>query len=239
MTTYHCECCHFSSKLKSDYTRHLNTKKHQKLAEISKSLAEISQSPKTFECEYCHKKYKHKSSLCKHIKNSCLKKKESDKIQEMMEMFDEHKKEVAELKENNIVLQQQIKEMSNANAQNVNNGNINNGTINNNNINVVLNSFDKPDISHLKDEDFREVAYLVNDCIPKLIEKIHFDPEKPENHNVHIKNLNTKYTMVHKDGAWGLCLTDDVTDLCMIRYFGYMEDWFSNGDKKGSRVRKC
>ena len=30
MPPYICECCNFSSKLKSDYSRHLNTKKHKK-----------------------------------------------------------------------------------------------------------------------------------------------------------------------------------------------------------------
>ena len=30
MKKYYCECCMFSSKLKSDYERHLGTKKHLK-----------------------------------------------------------------------------------------------------------------------------------------------------------------------------------------------------------------
>ena len=30
MVEYKCECCNFSSTLKANYTRHLNTKKHKR-----------------------------------------------------------------------------------------------------------------------------------------------------------------------------------------------------------------
>ena len=33
MTTYDCKCCNFSTKLKNNYTRHLQTKKHEKSTE--------------------------------------------------------------------------------------------------------------------------------------------------------------------------------------------------------------
>ena len=45
---YYCKWCNFKSKLKSDYQRHLKTKKHfkvsQNIAEFSPKLAEFSQN---------------------------------------------------------------------------------------------------------------------------------------------------------------------------------------------------
>ena len=31
---------------------------------------------------------------------------------------------------------------------------------------------------------------------------IHFDPKKPENHNIYISNLKNGYIMVYDDGKW-------------------------------------
>ena len=81
MPTYNCECCHFTTLLKSNHTNHLLTKKHirnsqivsPKLAKISFPLAQIS--PTVYPCKYCDQPFKHKSSLSKHIKYSCTKNK--------------------------------------------------------------------------------------------------------------------------------------------------------------------
>jgi hypothetical protein len=42
------------------------------------------------------------------------------------------------------------------------------------------------DRSHLTDNDILKCLKHSNFCIPYLIEKIHFDANKPENHNVYI-----------------------------------------------------
>ena len=48
-----------------------------------------------------------------------------------------------------------------------------------------------------------------NFCIPHLIEKIHFDPKKPENHNIYISNLKNNYTMVYDGDKWTIRDRDD------------------------------
>ena len=68
MTTYSCECCHFTTPLKSNYTNHLETRKH------IKNSSEVSLN-KSYECKFCDKKYAHKQSVTKHLK-SCPKKEE-------------------------------------------------------------------------------------------------------------------------------------------------------------------
>ena len=81
MPTYNCECCNFSTLLKSNYNNHIKTNKHIgnvsiKLATVSQKLAVVSQeSINPFKCKYCDQCYKHKSSLSKHIKYSYSKSK--------------------------------------------------------------------------------------------------------------------------------------------------------------------
>ena len=36
-----------------------------------------------------------------------------------------------------------------------------------------------------------------SNCIPKLLEAIHFNPEKPENHNIYIPNIKNNYVMIY------------------------------------------
>ena len=55
-------------------------------------------------------------------------------------------------------------------------------------------------------------------CIPKLIEKTHYDPEKPENKNIFISNLRDKYVMSWNGKRWDVKNRDEALD-----------DMFDNG----------
>ena len=37
-----------------------------------------------------------------------------------------------------------------------------------------------------------------------LIEKVHFNPDKPENMNVYISNIKNKYMMIYQNNKWNL-----------------------------------
>ena len=83
MPTYNCECCQFTTLLKSNHTNHLLTKKHirnsqivsPKLAQISFPLAQISP---VYPCKYCEHPFKFKQSMYRDIKYSCTKNKTED-----------------------------------------------------------------------------------------------------------------------------------------------------------------
>jgi hypothetical protein len=40
--------------------------------------------------------------------------------------------------------------------------------------------------------------------MPELIKKLHFDENKPENHNIYIPSLSRNYVMVFDGEEWGL-----------------------------------
>ena len=51
-----------------------------------------------------------------------------------------------------------------------------------------------------------------NMCIPNLIKKIHFDPKRPENHNIYISNIKNKYVMIYDRDKWILHNQDETID---------------------------
>ena len=49
-------------------------------------------------------------------------------------------------------------------------------------------------------------------CIPNLIKRIHFDPKKPENHNIYISNIKNKYVMIYDGIKWNLHNRDETIE---------------------------
>ena len=45
-----------------------------------------------------------------------------------------------------------------------------------------------------------------------MIEKVHFNPKKPENRNLFIPSMKDKYVMVYEDGNWKLNHKKDVIE---------------------------
>ena len=63
--------------------------------------------------------------------------------------------------------------------------------------NIKLVAYKETDMSHLTEQDYLYCLNRSNMCIPNLIKKIHFNPKKPENHNVFISNLKSGYIMLY------------------------------------------
>ncbi len=68
---FDCKYCDFHCCKKSDWDRHIITRKHQN-QQKSTNVQNFSNNEKNFECEYCNKKYKDRSGLWKH-KKTCFK----------------------------------------------------------------------------------------------------------------------------------------------------------------------
>ena len=76
MPLYNCECCNYSTKIKSHFNRHLLTKKHKNnLEKIKKQKKEKNNlsNIKKRTCEFCGKIMSTPYSLKRHIEKSCKK----------------------------------------------------------------------------------------------------------------------------------------------------------------------
>ena len=186
MVEYSCDKCGFSTIISAHYARHLKTKKHEKSKPKSKSKVSLNGSHE-YTCENCGKVYKHKQSLCKHIKLSCNK--DAD-VQELLKLL-------------NSQLEQQNKELETKNKQIeklMSKLQINNNIIIQNNIQLL--PYNNSDLSHLTEQDYISCLKKVNFCVKQLIEKVHFNPNKPENMNIYISNIKNRYIMIYDGSNW-------------------------------------
>jgi hypothetical protein len=144
-------------------------------------------------CKYCNKTYKHNSTLSNHIKYKCEKNKEED-LKELVRLMN------LQLEKKNKQLQQKDKQIEKL----MNKLQVNNITniVQNNNIQLL--SYQNTDISFLTDHDYMSCLKKVTLCVKHLIEKIHFNPMKPENMNIYISNMRDKYIMLYDGIKWVL-----------------------------------
>ena len=235
---YNCKCCDFFTNHKTKFKRHLGTKKHLKCSNnVEKcsndvALCSISSLPeKVYKCKYCQKVLKHHTSLSRHIKYTC-KKNEDEDLKELARLMNEKDKQLVEMmqdKEKQLEkMQKQIEKLSNK----LQIQNINNGTINNNTFNIQLLNHTDTDYSHLTATDYIKCIKDCNQCVKTLIEKVHFNKDKPENMNIYLSNIKGNYLMVYKDNIWQIQdKKEQVDDL-----YGYnemvLENWYDEYKQK-------
>ena len=217
MKKYRCIACNFSTDHRPNFQRHIRTSKHKKcssnvalcssdVALCSPNVAfseEIPSPKKVYECKYCKKVLQHHTSLSRHIKYSCKQNKDED-LKELARLFNEKEKKMntndSELIQQMQKMQKQIDKLTNKlQIQNINKGTVNNT---NNTINIQLLNHSDTDYSHLTPKDYLTCIKNCNYCVKSLIEKVHFNPEKPENMNIFLSNIKGNYVMVYKDNEW-------------------------------------
>jgi hypothetical protein len=110
------------------------------------------------------------------------------------------------------------------------------------NQNIKILAYDNTDLSHLKNKDYLKCLKRSNFCIPHLIEKIHFNPDKPENHNIYISNLKNNYVMIYNGEKWMINdrdesiqnLIDDKESIIEQK----LEEWIENGKNYPDIMKK-
>ena len=226
MSKYYCVLCDYDAKQRSNYVKHTKTKKHIK--HLSESQSKVNQKStfsqhfviqkpmslniisKNFQCKYCDKNFKFKQSMYKHIKYTCKKNTDED-FQELARLLNEKDKQLI-LKDKQLekqlvlrdkkmeMMQKQIDKLTNKlQIQNINQGIVQNG---NNIINIQVLNHQETDYSHLTPKDYISCIKDCNKCVKSLIEKVHFNANKPENMNIYLSNIKGKYLMIYKENSW-------------------------------------
>ena len=224
MPPYNCELCKFSTPLKGNYTVHISSYKHIRAIEKDVALRQQEQQKTTktnitehvdnittkvsekedpvFACKYCDKRFTFRQSMNRHIKYTCTKNKDEDlkELVRLMNIQIEQQKN-----EFNKKIETQAKLIEKLMGK-LEVGNTFNTAIVNN---IQLLGYRQTDVSHLTDEDYRKCIKRVNHCVKNMIEKVHFNPSKPENMNIYISNIKEKYIMVYDGANWNLANKKD------------------------------
>ena len=235
---------HTSKKISCDTLINIIKTHDDKIIDIDKKIedidneieqkAEQSIEEKT-KCLFCDKLFLNKANTLRHINSYCIAKKElyntkNKLIDEKNILINEKEKNIENKKnrdrdeEIKILRDQVSKLIKKQTMQNINiTKNITNN-ITNNNLMINLNSFGKEDLSHISLNDYKKYLGGFFPGFIKFIEKVHFDDNAPENHNINITNLKSKYLHIYENNQWTTKEKVDVLDKFINKKYNMLVD---------------
>ena len=223
MVLYECKMCKFSTKLKTDYTRHIKTKKHRVntgiiIAEgketapkspndlkmtsndlkMTSNDLKMTTNIKPFSCNFCGITFSTKPHKRRHELHYCKE----------IPVNNQYKKDKIEwVKEKNKLYNQidaLIKKVGNTTTTN----------------NLNINSYGDEDMSHITDQFKTNLLKGPYGMITKMIEAVHFNDKKPENKNLTITNKKDNKIKIVKNGKWEYCKKSDIlNDIINNNYY--------------------
>jgi len=128
---------------------------------------------------------------------------------EMKEIIKQNNEKINRLETENRMYVQKINKQNNNNINTKIDKQLNQNNILMNN-NIKLLAFGKEDMSHLADEVCKKILNKGFKSVPTLVEFVHFNKNKPENHNVYISNIQTNYALVFDGNDWKLKERDNI-----------------------------
>ena len=193
-------------------------------------------------CEFCNKKLSSYKNLWRHLKTCKEKIKDDECKQNMTELVKLLNDELQQCKKELEKRDLELEKRNNQIDELIKKTGINIGTQNNIQNNIQILAYNNSDISHLTDKDYVKCLKHSNFCIPHLIKQIHFNPKKPENHNIYISNLKNNYVMIYNGSKWILNdrdesiqnLIDDKESIMEHK----IEEWIENGNQYPDIMKK-
>jgi hypothetical protein len=192
-------------------------------------------------CKFCNHLFSKKGNLERHINLSCATKKtlleKKNTIQNKKNKIEnEINQQQSNKNENNIGQTQHINKLENEidilkktvdgllkqqGIKQQNNNIMFQQIINNVNTNNIpnINSFGKENLTHISENDYKKYMTGFFPGFINFIKKIHFDNEMPENHNIYVTNLNSKYVYVYEDNKWITQQKSDIIDKLINKKF--------------------
>ena len=235
---YYCTSCSVQTKNKRNFDIHNSSLRH-----IQKTNSTSDDTKFKYICG-CGKSFSNKPNLCRHSKKCVIRQEKSNansstvpslcptlfntlvqQTQIMAETIQKKDSQIELLTNQVSLLLEKASFGTNTNSHN------NSNTTNNietQNV-IVVNSFGHENTEHLTDQI---ICKLIQNgpftCLPKIIERIHFDPEHPENHNIKVTNQKNNYAKIVKDNKWVTANKKQAIDTMIQNGYGLLEEKYQD-----------
>ena len=108
----------------------------------------------------------------------------------------------------------------------------NNTIINNNSQtnNITVNIYGSENIDHILNDKPRMDRYI-QQCymsIPHMVRDVHFDPQRPDNHTVRMRNCRGKFLEIMTDKGWRSKMKNEVFNDMILRHSETLEEHFNS-----------
>lgn len=226
---FHCNTCNLDFKNNAYYKKHLSTRRH---GERSNST---SANIITIGC-ICGRSYSYHQSLYVHRKK-CEKYQnlnnnhsiEPEAVpspcdSNLREKMKSYEKELSDLKSQvAILLDKQATSVQTTN----------NISQTNNNITININAFGNENTDYIDSKSIIACIGRVYKSIPSLLEKIHFDPKHPENHNIKITNKKLAYASVMGNNQkWKTVDRKDAIETMVLNGYNMLDEKYTENKEK-------
>ena len=186
-------------------------KGHPKVIRKSSESHPASIKSKKFKCVFCNKEFASKQSRWRHENKRC--KLKNAKNSQLIEF--ENKKLSNEIKK----LEQKII-------------NINQNTYIENQQNIIINNYGNENTKYITQNLVKKlIKQGPYSSIPKLLKFTHFNDEHPENHNLAIMDVKSKYAHVKKNDIWQIKLLSEILEDLIVNKFNIIDEYYKEGLK--------
>jgi hypothetical protein len=211
----------------------MKTQKHKT------KINEFADNDNKFDCKYCLKPFSSKQSLDRHIKYTCKKSKDEDfkelarllnvQLQEQQKMASTQSMRIENLEKQieKLTSKLQIQGLNEKRTQRAENMK-----------NINMFDFKDTDYSHLTEEDYLRCINNKSYCVKALIEKIHFDVNKPENMNIYISSIKGNYVMIYQDNQWQIDMQEYAINELYDKNEFHLETWYEKNKDKYPQMIK-
>jgi hypothetical protein len=187
----------------------MNTNEHSIGTQMNTD--EHKMNTKSHKCSFCENTFNTRASARRHEKHYC--RENPDFVDKIIDAKNSKIKLLQKEKEKWEQEKQELyKQVSTLLDKVGDTTNIQNNTI-------ILNNYGSEDLSHITDKVKTEFLNIPYCAIPKMIEAIHFNDEKPENKNIMLPNKKENLVKIFEGNKWVYkSKNDTITDLVDSKY---------------------
>ena len=208
----------FLSKIKQNREHKKNTKRtflskkeaSEGVLDFSEDeILDVSKNGSVILCKFCNRVFNSKTSKYRHQKYHC-KFKKNEKELALESEIQKLKNEIKKIKNESVKTVQNIH-----NQQNITNNNI------------TINNYKYENIDYITNKVLEKlITNSPYNSISRLTRCIHFNTKHPENHNLAITNLRSKFARVRKNDIWQVKFLNELLEELITTKFNIIDEYY-------------